>query len=269
VSSPLSTLVYGTYGLLFVTGVAALTFLTIGRVSESANRAIAEMDLPHFLLLLAAMLVVFMILLSGSIAMLALMVGFGLLVLLPIAFYLLVKNEITRRTWRKEEEKAEVAKFVAILEKSGDPSVGHIGLARVFERYHRYLEAAQEYHILRRTFEGKESGYADRMEQKEKLMRQMHAAEEKSKTMECPECKTMNRPKQRTCSQCGHDMYGNFFLWAWRNTSIYSRIAVAGVVVISIPYAILLPFVLGIALMLIWLGVVVYLSLPLEAVLSE
>ena len=187
-TSQLSTVVYGTYGLFFVMGVVVLIFLTVGRVSESATRAVTDMDLPHFLLLLAGMLVVFMVLLSGSIALLALMVGFALLVLLPMAFYLMVRNEITRRTWKKEEEAAEVSKFNSILKKNEDPTVGHIGLARVYERYHRYFEAAQEYHIVGERFAGDESGYADRMEQKEKLMRRMHAAQEKVKTMLCPAC---------------------------------------------------------------------------------
>jgi hypothetical protein len=269
VASQLSAVVYGTYGLFFVLGVVVLIFLTVGRVSESASKAVSEMDLPHFLLLLAAMLVVFMALLSGSIALLALLTGFGLLVLLPIAFYLMVKDEITRRNWRREEEKAEVAKFAAILRKSEDPAVGHIGLARVYERHHRYLEAAQEYQILGRMFAGKDSGYEDRMEQKEKLMRQMHAAEEKTRTMDCPGCGARNRPKQRKCSECGRDLHGGVFVWLWSNTNIYSKIATCCVVVVAILYGILLPFALGVALMFIWLGVIVYLSLPLEAVLSD
>ena len=263
------TVVYGTYGLFFVVGVVVLSFLTIGRVSESTTKAISDMDLPHFLLLLAAMLVIFMVLLSGSIALLGLMVGFALLVLLPVAFYLMLKNEIIRRTWRKEEEAAEVSKFTNILARSEDPMVGHIGLARVYERYHRYLEAAQEYRIVRERFSGKESGYADRMEQKEKLMRQMHATEEKLKTMLCPVCGARNRPKERRCSHCGVDLYGNLLRWTWRNTCIYSRTAASGIVLVSLLFSLLLPLVLGLALMLIWLGVIVYLSLPLEAVLSD
>ena len=262
-------MVYGTYGLLFLVGVTILTFLTIGRVSERALRTVTEMDLPHFLLLLAAMLVIFMVLLSGSIVLLGLMVGSALLLIIPLAFYLMVKNEIARRAWKKEEEEAEVAKFAGILKKGEEKMVGHIGLARVYERYGRYLEAAQEYHIVAETFAGDDSGYSERMEQKEKLMKQMHTAEERTRTMTCLHCENKNRPQQRRCSYCGRELYGNVFLWVWRNTNIYARVATVVTMIISSLYAIWLPFALGIALMFIWLGVIVYLSLPLEAVLSE
>jgi hypothetical protein len=55
----------------------------------------------------------------------------------------------------------------------------------------------------------------------------------------------------------------------WKNTNIYTRVAAVCVVVISALYAIWLPFTLSIAFMVIWLGVIVYMSLPLEAVLLD
>lgn len=262
-------IVYGSYGLLFLAGVSILTFLTFGRVTERALKTFSDMEIPQFLLLLAAILVISMVLLSGSVALIGLMVGFVLLVLLPIAFYLLAKKEIIRRTWRKEEENAEVAKFEAILKKGEDKTVGHLGLARVYERYGRFQEAAQEYRILGGAFADDESGYSERMEQKERLMRQMHEAEERAKTMECPNCERRNRPQQRRCSQCNSELYGNAFLWVWKNTNVYTRVAAVSVVIISALYSIWLPFTLSIALVLIWLGVIVYMSLPLEAVLLD
>lgn len=267
--SELLRIAYGTYGLLFLAGVAILTFITVGRATEGAVKTVMEMDVPHFLLLLAAILVIFMVLLTGSIALLALMVGFALLVLLPTSFYLMIRNEIEKRTWKKKEEEAELAKFMAILRKGKEEAVGHIGLARVYERYNRYLEAAQEYHIVGEMFSGEESGYRERMEQKETLMRRMHTAEERTKTLNCQSCGAKNRPQQRRCAKCGSHLYRNAYLWVWSNTNIYSKLSVIGIIVVSLLYVIWLPFVLGIALMLIWLGIIFYLSLPLETVFAD
>ncbi len=262
-------LLYGTYGVLFLAGVILVTYVTVGRVTESAVKAVTDIDLPRFLLIVAALLVVAIAFLSGSLALVALTIGFAVIVLLPLAFYLLIRNEITRRRWKKEEEAAEVAKFMGILKKGADAAVGHIGLARVFERYERYLEAAQEYHIVGEMFAGDESAYSERMAQKELRMRKMHEALEKARTYICSFCQGRNRPQQRRCSKCGGALYRNGFAWLWKNTNVWTRSSALAVVVISLCYAIWLPFTLSLALMALWLFLIVYFSLPLDAVLPE
>jgi ABC-type multidrug transport system fused ATPase/permease subunit len=265
----LAKLAYGSYGMLFLAGVILVTYVTVGRVTESAVKAVSDIDLPRFLLILTALLVVAILFLTGSLAIVALTIGFAVIVLLPLAFYMLIRNEITRRNWKKEEEAAEIAKFKGILAKGADAAVGHIGLARVFERYERFLEAAQEYHIVGEMFAGDDSAYSERMAQKESLTRKAHEAIEKAKTYICPFCQGRNRPQQRRCAKCGRALYRNGFMWMWKNTSVWTRGSALAVIVISLLYAVWLPFTLSLALMALWLFLIVYFSLPLDAVLSD
>lgn len=258
-------IVYGTYGVLFFAGVTTLVVLSVGRVSESALR----IELPQFLFILAALAFVLGVLLSADIALIIISIGFIIVVIVPIAIYLMVKNEITRRAWRKKEEEAEVGKFLKIIEKDPNETVGYIGLARVYERHNRYLKAAEEYGVVGQMFSEDASGYIERLEGKEKLMRRMSAAEEKKKTFVCPHCGGRNRPQQRRCSECTGSLYGSTLRWAWENVSRSSKIGAAAVIVISLLYAIWLPLTYSLTLMAIWLAVIVYFSLPLEAVLSD
>lgn len=246
-------------------GVITLAVLGVGRVSESA----LKVELPQFLLILAVLVVILGALLLANLALIIVVVGLVIFVLIPSAVYLMIRNEITKRTWRKKEEEAEVGKFLKIIEKDPDEIVGHISLARVYERYGRYREAAEKYHVVSEMLSEDASGYIERLEGKEKLMMRMFAAEEKKKTFVCPQCGAKNRPQQRRCSACEVALYGGALMWAWRNTSSPLKIGAAAVVVISLLYDIWLPITYSLTLMGIWIAVIVYFSLPLEAVLTD
>ncbi|TET45614.1 hypothetical protein E3J62_06940 [candidate division TA06 bacterium] len=258
-------IVYGIYGLLFLAGVATLVFLSVGRVAEGG----LKMELPHFLLVFAGIWVLLMVLLAPSTVLIMLAVGFIGVVLVPLAIFLMIRNEVIRRTWKRKKEVAEVAKFTRTVKKNPGNVVGHMGLARVFERYDRYLQAAQEYHIAAEMFPGQESGYRDRLAEKEELMRRMFAIEQKKKTNICSQCQARNRPQQRRCSLCGYNLYKNAFEWAWKNTSMGSKISGALVVAISLLYLIWVPLTYSLVLMVMWLAVIVYFSLPVEPFISD
>lgn len=262
-------LVYGTYGFLFLGGVVMLIILSIGRVTEGTLKGLDQMELHHFLLLLAGLLVFAIVFLSASIGLIIIAVGFAILVLVPLAAYLMIRGEITRRTWKKQEEEAEVAKFSGIIKKGADKTVGHIGLARVYERNKRFFEAAEEYRIVAEMFPDAESGYVERMREKEKLMRRMFEIEQRKKTFVCPLCQARNRPQQRRCSECGGAIHKNALAWMWRNTTMPMRIAAGVAVAVSVLYSIWLPVTYCLTMAAIWLTVIVYFSIPLEAVLSD
>ena len=261
--------IYGIYGLLFLAGVAVLIFISVGRVAESAVKAYGQMGFPQVLLILAGMAALAAIFLSGSVGAVIFVLGFVIFVLVPLAIFLLIKKEITRRTWKKKEEAVETAKFKMILKKDPDNIVGHMGLAKAYEKYDRYAEAAQEYHVAAQKFPGEESGYSERLEQKGKLMRRMLAIEQKRKTNICSQCQEKNRPQRRRCSRCGNFLYRNGFEWAWKNTSMGSKIGAAIVVAVSLLYLIWVPFTYSLTLLLMWLAVIVYFSLPVEAYFSD
>lgn len=258
-------IVYGIYGLLFLAGVATLVILSVGRVAEGG----LKLDLPHLALVFAGLWAFSMILLSPSTIIIMIAVGFIAFVLVPLAIFFMIRNEVIRRTLKREEETAEVSKFATMVEKNPDDVVGHMGLARVYERYNRYLEAAQEYHIASEMFPGQESRYPERLKEKERLMRRMFAIEQKKKTRVCTQCNARNRPQQRRCSMCNGYLYKNALEWAWRNTTMGSKVGGLFVVAVSLLYLIWVPFIYSLILMVMWLAVVVYFSLPVEAFVSN
>jgi len=262
-------IVYGIYGLLFLAGVSTLVILSAGRVVGGGVAGLTRMDLPQFFLALAGLWAFLMILLAPGTILIRFAVGFISFVLVPLAIFFMIRNEVIKRTWKRKEEAAEVSKFTTMVKKDPGNLVGHMGLARVFERYNRYLQAAEEYHIAAELFPGRESGYKDRLAQKEELMRRMFVIEQKMKTNVCSDCQARNRPQQRRCSLCGGFLYGNWFEWAWKNTSMGSKIGGAAVVAVSLLYLIWVPLIYSLMLMVMWLAVIVYFSLPVEAFVSN
>ena len=258
-------IVYGIYGILFLAGMSTLVVLSVGRVAEGG----VKMDLPHFILVFAGLWAFLMILLSPSTILIMIVVGFIAFVLVPLAIIFMIRNEVIRRTGKRKEEAAEVSKFTTMVKKNPGNVVGHMGLARVYERYNRYLQAAQEYHIAAEMFPGQESGYKDRLAQKEALMRRMFTIEQKKKTKVCTQCKARNRPQQRRCSLCNSYLYKNAFEWAWKNTGMGSKVGGVVVVTVSLLYLIWVPFLYSLILMVMWLAVIVYFSLPVEAFVSD
>jgi Na+-transporting methylmalonyl-CoA/oxaloacetate decarboxylase gamma subunit len=262
-------LIYGSYGLLFLAGLGLLVVLSIGRTTESAVKSFTSMETPQFLLLLAGAAVLTLAFLSGISMVIIILVGFVLLILVPLAIVLMIRSEVIKRTWKQKDERAEAFKFESMIKKDPNNVVAHIGLAKVFEDHNRYEQAAEEYHVAAQLYPESESGYAERLEQKEKLMRRMLAIEEKKKTFVCPQCSSKNRPQERKCSKCSKPLYASTFEWMWKNISNPAKLAAGAVIVVSLIYLFWLPPMYSVALMAVWLAVIVYFSLPVEFLLSD
>ena len=273
--------IYGIYGLLLLGGLLILGagFVLHGltsRVCRMLKQIASLLDTPSKILLVAVLLLSVLVtwrygtLLGESInpgepasfsPSLPVLIFFPLVCLLIlIALFLLVVvvvlTKMSRTARGEGKEQAEVAKWTRTIEKNPENASAHFGLAMVYERYNRFLKAAEEYHTVVQAPSQEGSLYARRAEAKEKVMRRLFAVEQEKKTFACPQCQAKNRPQQRRCSECGSALYGNVLRWMWENTSNAAKIGAAAVLVVSLLFLIRLPVVACLWLMAIWLSVI-------------
>jgi hypothetical protein len=176
----------------------------------------------------------------------------------------MVKAELDREVEGKKRAEDMIGKYAKTLKEDPEDFGSHAGLARAYEKTGKYALAAEEYTTAAGMCSEEAKKYAQRLDRMADLMKKMSATEDQRRDFVCPECGLRNRPLRRLCSECGGQLYGNTLRWAWMNTSMASRLAALAVVILSSLFFLKLPLTYGFTLMGVWLGVVVYFSLPWE-----
>ncbi len=258
----------GVYGLLFLLGAVALLALSAAHVIDGVNRAYERTPVAHFLLLPLGLVTVFLAFPRGS--LLLSVVALGVLVFgqVPLAIFLLIESNITGSIARRKKEQAQIARFSKMLEREPDSFYATVGLASTYERYGDYLKAAQEYGALAARLPEDMFGFKARLERREELARRRFEIEQKMRVFECEHCRVRNRPQQKLCTVCGQPLHRNIFQWLWRSVGKPLKFGALAVILISLLFAIALPFAYCLILALVWLTAILYFSLLSGLVLS-
>ena len=263
-------IIYGIYGILFVTGLLTLAIVGLGGSAVIADSRLHNMQMgsPYSLVLVAGL--VFLCVAGFLVIRTAFFAGmrWPIMVLVVVAISAIVAiailPAIKTQAGKKKQEETEIAIYARIVEKNPGNLAGHMSLASVYERYNRYLKAAQEYHVAADIYPERESAYVERLRDKEKRLRRLHAHEQEKKTFVCPRCRARNIPQQRVCSDCRGPLHGSTLKWAWKNTSNAAKIGTAATVAVSLLFLIWLPVAYCVALAAVWLSVIVCFLIPWE-----
>lgn len=255
------TLVLGVYGVMFVIGAVTLWALSWAYVVQSATKAYDRMPVSHFVLLVVGFAGIFLAFPRNSFVTFFFALVVIVLIQVPLALFLIIQYEVSSGIKRRKSEKAKVAVFKRIMEREPDSSYARLNLALTYEKYGRFLEAALEYEALAASLTEAQYGYRARLKRKEDLLRRKSEEEQKRRTFVCADCGARNRPQRRVCLSCGKALHEDNFRWLWRSLSNPLKFSALAVIGLSFCFVSVVPPLYCIALALIWLVIVLYVSL--------